>query len=214
MKVGTDAVLLGAWVSNHKPVSILDIGTGCGLIALMLAQRFDSARINAIDIDENSIQEAAFNFNTSPWAHRLNAQCVALQNWEAAPYDLIVSNPPYFAHSFPIAQKSRAVARTQQELDFKTLVVHAKRLLKPEGRLAVVLPARARTAFEEQLTSEKLFCNRITYVLPSTEKAAVLILVEASNKVTPLVADSISIRTATGYHQDYLALTRDFYLFS
>lgn len=214
MKVGTDAVLLGAWVADHEPSTVLDIGTGCGLIALMLAQRFGSAKIDAIDIDASSVEEAQANFKDSPWATRLHAYHCALQDWKTSGYDLIVCNPPYFAHSFPIAQKSRALARTQESLDFQTLIACAHRMLSPNGRLAVVIPAQFQEAFVMQLQQFSLQIARLATVLPFEDKTPVLALIEASVEKKETELESLTIRTQSGYHNDYLELTQAFYLFS
>lgn len=215
MKVGTDAVLLGAWVEAASPLTVLDIGTGCGLIALMLAQRFTHAQIDAIDIDEASIIEAKRNFLGSPWSERLNAVHAPLQSWVNASYDLIVSNPPYFANGYPIAHKSRALARSQEGLDFETLLLHVKRLLKPGGRFALVLPISTLSAFEKELDQAGLYCQRKTEVLSFEGKAGVLVLLEAGLERLPCRQDQLCIRDANGsYHAEYLSLTRDFYLFS
>lgn len=214
MKVGTDAVLLGAWVEAEKPLRILDVGTGCGVIALMLAQRFSKAQIDAIDIDEKSIQEAHENFIASPWGPRMKTHQVALQDWSAEPYDLIVSNPPYFANSFPIPEKRRAEARSQSTLDFESLIQHSKRLLKPEGKLALVLPAQYQNELEKLLSVSKLFTKRLMFVLPTASKSASLLLIESSQQMNIPVQEEIIVRTAGEYHPSYLSLTRDFYLFS
>jgi len=214
MKVGTDAVLLGAWVNAEAPLRILDIGTGCGVIALMLAQRFSTAQIDAIDIDENSVIEAKVNFDASPWGNRLNIHQVALQDWETSAYDLIVSNPPYFSNSFPIADKSRAQARIQSTLAFEALFQHSKRLLKPEGKLGLVLPARFKDEIKMRLLASELYVNRSTFVLPTPSKAASLLLLEASSKANEIIHGELIVRTETNYHPSYLALTREFYLFS
>ncbi len=215
MKVGTDAVLLGAWVNGHAPVRILDIGTGCGLIALMLAQRYNAAQIEAIDIDEASIAEASTNFAASPWSERLKAIHAPLQHWESQAYDLIVSNPPYFSKGFPITKKNRAMARNQETLNFETLLTHVKRLLKTDGKFALVLPISAKPAFENELKLAGFYCQRQTEVLSFESKNTALILLEVGFKPASVHNSALCIRRADGaYHADYLSLTRDFYLFS
>jgi tRNA1Val (adenine37-N6)-methyltransferase len=215
MKVGTDAVLLGAWVAGDAATSVLDIGTGCGLIALQLAQRFESARIDAIDIDEPSIQEARLNFAASPWSTRLYAELSSLQTWQHPAYDLIVSNPPYYPNSFPIQAENRAKARTQATLNFKSLLFHAKRLLLPTGRLALVLPANVMPSFEVHMQTAELYCHRRTDICSYEGKNTVLHLLEIGFGEKTYKSDKLCIRAADGsYHADYLSLTKDFYLFS
>ena len=160
MKVGTDGVLLGAWcpITNHQsqitntPFRVLDVGTGSGLIALMLAQRFPEAHIDAIDIDEAAVKQAKENFEHSPFSHQLSAFKSSLQDWKKTndqrlttndPYDLIVSNPPYFRNSLKNPDKGREQARHTDTLSYEELIHHSAQLLKPDGRLALILPAEA-----------------------------------------------------------------------
>ena len=133
MKVGTDGVLLGAWCpvsSQASSFKVLDVGTGSGLIALMLAQRLPEAKITAIDIDAGAVEQAAYNFGMSPWADRLNCQQISLQDLEGeGVYDLIVSNPPYFQDSLKNPDSQRAIARHTDTLSYDELLKHSARLL-------------------------------------------------------------------------------------
>lgn len=145
MKVGTDGVLLGAYAplpdwSSH----VLDIGTGCGLVALMMAQKYPNAQIDAIDIDEAAAEQAQENFQASPWSDRLHAYASRLQDWQPnEKYDVIVSNPPYFQNSLKNPDKARQTARHTDTLSFDDLIIHCTRLLKEDGVLAIILPAEA-----------------------------------------------------------------------
>lgn len=148
MKVGTDGVLLGAWVKADNPKRILDIGTGSGLIALMVAQRFESAQVEAIDIVEEAVTQANENFARSPFANRLCAYHIALQEWETKEkYDLIVSNPPYYKNSLVCPNETRSYARHNDMLAFVDLFEHSDRLLAEEGVLAFVIPIEAEAEF-------------------------------------------------------------------
>lgn len=159
MKVGTDGVLLGCFAANieglnHEHVRILDIGTGSGLIALMLAQKNPSAQIDAIDIDAAAVEQAKENFEASPWKENLHAYCSKLQDWKSDLYDLLVCNPPYFNNSLKNPDEGRQLARHTDSLSYEELIVHSTRLLKPGGELVVILPADSMDAMVE--VSDKL----------------------------------------------------------
>jgi len=146
MKVGTDGVLLGAWVArqftNMQPQNILDIGTGSGLIALMLAQQFKEAEIIGIDIDDSAIEQATFNFAQSAWSKRLTAKKTDFTTFmPQRQFELIVSNPPYFSRSLKNPDQQRALARHNDSLPYKDLVRHTmKDLLSDNGVFAIIIP--------------------------------------------------------------------------
>lgn len=141
MKIGVDAVLLGAWAGGGKPMRIMDVGTGCGVIALMLAQRFPDARIRAIDVHAPSVEEAASNFHAFPWSDRLEAR---LQDFtkmgEGGDYDLIVSNPPYFDSGVKDVVTPREVARHESGLSPAVLLHKGAGMLAADGCIAMVVP--------------------------------------------------------------------------
>ena len=166
MKVGVDAVLLGSWAGENE-AKILDVGTGCGVIALILAQRFPKAIIEAIDIDFPSVKEAAFNFSNSPWDKRLKVRLLKfpeeINNTEEK-YDLIVSNPPYFKSGITSPATQREKARHQDSLSVFSLLRNAQKNLEEEGKLAIIFP---RAYYEEALmTGENfnLLPNRICFI--------------------------------------------------
>ena len=143
MKVGTDGVLLGAWtMPSSYPHQILDVGTGTGLVAIMLAQRFTRSQIHAIDIDQASAEEAQFNAQSSPWSERLNITHCALQDYNPSnKYDLIVSNPPYFRNTTQSQDQARATARNNDSLSLEYLVEKSYELLNENGELAFIIPS-------------------------------------------------------------------------
>jgi tRNA1Val (adenine37-N6)-methyltransferase len=147
MKVGTDAVLLGAWASVGQAQRILEIGTGSGVIALMLAQRSQpGTHIDAIDIDANSVEQARENVAHSPWKEKVDVHHRSLQEWQpGVMYDLIVSNPPFFHNSLLPPNATRRDARHAITLTSDQLFASAKKLLAPGGKLAVVLPVQEGT---------------------------------------------------------------------
>ncbi len=167
MKVGTDAVVLGAWVNVDDANSILDIGTGCGVIALMLAQR-TNAFVDAVEIDQTSADQAAENFNNSPFAGRLRIHNVPVQDFEGS-YDLIVSNPPFFNNSLLPPATARQRARHTTSLSHEELVASATRLLAPGGRFAVIVP-NASDELVEAAGRSGLHCCRMALVYPKQGK--------------------------------------------
>lgn len=221
MKVGTDGVLLGAWaVSMHNAQctmrNMLDIGTGSGLIALMLAQRFATAQIDAIDIEPSAVEQAQYNFLQSPWADRLNARLSALQDWQHSTYyDLIVSNPPYFQNSLKNPDKGRELARHTDSLSYTDLLRYTARLLAPRGIAAFVLPAETERDIIRIACENGLYCSRLTCVHSKPGKTAKRILIEFSRSPleTPPVPQTFYIESAISPRsEEYTEMTKDFYL--
>jgi len=144
MKVGTDGVLLGAWAKSLiTPNSILDIGTGSGLISLMMAQRFAHASINAIEIDHAAYIQASDNFSNSPWSKRLTCVCESFQSFyvnHKEKYTLIVSNPPFFANGQKTINEERNQARFESSLPFQDLLYGVSKLLAEKGVFCVIIP--------------------------------------------------------------------------
>ena len=149
MKVGTDGVLLGAWCDVCEAKSVLDVGTGCGLIALMIAQRNADCNIDCIDIDEGAIEEARINADNSPWSDRIHPFMSDFKQFICdKKYDLIVSNPPFFNNGVLAPDKSRQNARHTVELSFEQLIHKAISLLSDKGKLCLI----SATDAEEEIT--------------------------------------------------------------
>ena len=148
MKVGTDGVLLGAWVSlPERGSEVLDVGTGTGLLSLMIAQKFLNAKLTAIDIDRSSCIQAKENFQGSKWKDRINIEEVSFQDFclqSVQNYDLIIVNPPYFSNSLLAADSSRSLARHQKSLSLDELVIGVKKCLHPEGYFSIILPSNQK----------------------------------------------------------------------
>ncbi len=220
MKVGTDAVLLGAWAKTYGVRHALDIGTGTGVIALMLAQKC-GATIDAIDIDEDSCGEAKKNVKNSPWPERVHVHHISLQDFarmQDEKYELIVSNPPYFNDSLPATEESRTKARHTVLLPFRDLVEGAAKLLTKEGKFCVILPPREGEKFKEIAASKGLHLTRITRVKTTPEKAEKRWLMQFAFTPKPQVSDSTLIieqdnLNAQHYTDEYKELTREYYLY-
>jgi tRNA1Val (adenine37-N6)-methyltransferase len=215
MKVGTDGVLLGAWVDVHNCKRILDIGTGSGVIALMLAQRTTSdVVIDAVEVEQEDAEQAKENVEHSPWPRRIEVFTSPIQNYKSDElYDLIVSNPPYFNNSAKPPDEKRIQARHTTSLPYDVLVNHAKRLLDPNGKLAVILPFTEGLDFETLAKQHNLFCVRKTGFRTRREKPVERWLMEFSLSKKLLVEHEILLyNDGLEWSDDYIRLTRDFYL--
>lgn len=223
MKVGTDGVLLGAWTNiSHNPFSILDIGAGTGLIALMLAQRSSSEIIDAIEIDADAYEQCVENFESSPWNNRLFCYHASLNEFVEEvedKYDLITSNPPYFKpHStskkeeFAVSSK-RAKARFYDALPFDELLESVSKLLSDDGKFCTIIPFAEEASFTQQAKNFGLHANKILRVKGTPEAEVKRSLIEFSLAVTPCETSEISIETSRHiYTDDYCSLTKNFYL--
>lgn len=220
MKVGTDGVLLGAWtpIINDRNTSILDIGTGCGLISLMLAQRIENSYIKAIDIDNGSIENAKQNFAQSAWNDRLTAiEMSILQFCETSTekFDIIVSNPPFFEESLKSNKAKRNLARHNDSLPFNTLIQCVDRLMSDDGIFACILPYNEGCKFIELAKMQGLYCCKRMAVANKPSQPIKRILFCLSRKeVDAVPSPTLFIRNEdNSYSPEYLDLTRDFYTF-
>lgn len=217
MKVGTDGVLLGSWIQPEKNIKrILDIGTGTGLLALMLAQKTESP-IDAIDIDKSSVDQASENFHISPWNQRLNAIHCSLQNFIVQPsgkYDLIVSNPPFFRDSYKTEDNSRTIARhTDQSLSYNDLIYGVASLLSESGIFYLILPFNEGQEFIRLANEKGIHACRQTRVLTRQGKPPKRVLMSFRFKSQEAKEDELIIQNGDGsFSLEYLELTRDYYL--
>ncbi len=214
MKVGTDGVLLGAWCDVNDATRVLDVGTGCGVIAMMIAQRQPLARVYAIDIDGPSVDEASFNFSQSPWRNRLEAVVADFNCFGSLEkFDLIVSNPPFFTNGILPPDDQRNQARHTTTLNFSQLIGNASRMLTPAGILALITPADVEDEIRRLAVENGLWVRRFTSVIPVEGAAPKRILWELSHSEAPCQSGTLVIADSNhNYTHDYIALTRDFYL--
>lgn len=225
MRVGTDAVLLGSWCNLSGTNHVLDIGTGCGILALMAAQKCNAA-ISAIDIDLPSCNQAEYNFKNSPWSNRIHCYHEDLEHFseqyrqsgQFTPFGHIVTNPPYFSKSHKSPAAKRNMARHNDSLPLSALITHASLLLAPGGKLSIVFPHTEIESLISLSTAKNLYPTRQLNVKPSHTKKANRVLMEFtegfSSNAIKCVTDTLSIRNEEGrYTQEYLDLTADFYLY-
>lgn len=215
MKVGTDGVLLGAWADVVGDRDILDVGTGTGIVALMVAQRNDEARITAVDIVGDAVREARNNADMSPWGSRIETiECDINDYNPSQAVDHIISNPPYFVDSLHAGDTARTMARHATTLTYEELVVAAERLLRPGGRLSVILPTECAALFR-RVAFERLWLCRQMDVRTSEGGAPKRTLMEFVRSAEALMprCDEMTIHRADGsYSEEYRRLTEEFYL--
>ena len=214
MKVGTDGVLLGAWCDVAAARHVLDVGTGCGVIALMIAQRNAVATIHAIDIEPEAVAEAVLNFQNSPWSNRLEAELIDFNVFGTdEKFDHIVSNPPFFTSGVLPPEGSRNLARHATALSLEELVAHGKQLLTPGGLMSIIVPADAEQLIRRSAVTSGLNIGRLTAVIPVEGAAPKRLLCELVNGDATTVVESMTIQDANrNYTQQYIDMTRDFYL--
>jgi tRNA1Val (adenine37-N6)-methyltransferase len=204
MKVGTDGVLLGAWA--HGGRRVLDVGTGTGVIALMMAQRFSDAMVTGIDIDEGAVRQARQNAERSPFAARVQIVKDAVQK-HTGTYDAIVSNPPFFIDSLQAPDNQRNTARHATSLTYAELMQAARRMLSDDGELSVVVPFDYRRRMEDEATFCGFFPSRVTAVRTAEHKPVRRYLLAFRKRPCQCVTDMLTIGD-----EYYRELTRDFYL--
>ena len=204
MKVGTDGVLLGAWA--HGGMHVLDAGTGTGVIALMMAQRFPEALVTAIDVDEGAVRQAQENVLQSPFSERIEVLGESLQQHEGR-YDSIISNPPFFMDSLKAPDAQRTMARHTTTLTYQELMQAAWRLLTDEGELSVVVPFDYRQRMEDEAIFVGFFPSRICAVKTTEKKAPKRYLLAFKKHPCPCEKEELTIGS-----EAYRQLTQDFYL--
>lgn len=213
MPVSTDGVLLGAWADLTSARHILDIGTGTGLLALMCAQRFTDAVISAIDINQQAITAAAKNFAASPWHTRLTLlQGDILHYRPEHPIDAIICNPPYFTSGEQSSVSQRAQARHADSLDHALLLGRCHALLPEHGKACFILPKTEGEAFIELARQQALFLSACCAVRTTESKPVSRLLLEFRPKSAEVRHSELTIHGQNGYSDDFIALTRHFYL--
>lgn len=216
MKVGTDGTLLGAWVNVFSCKRILDIGTGTGLIALMIAQRNKDAIIDAIDIDIDACTQASENVENSPFSKQIiihHASFGSFMKTIQTPYDLIVSNPPYFSDSLKSPEKKRNLARHNDALSLPELINSSCSHLSTHGRIALILPYHEKDKLLYYTAQNGLYCVRQTNVIPIAGGQPKRILTEFSFQNIYSIPEDLALEQTRNLRtEEYQMLTKDFYL--
>ncbi|MBT1706403.1 tRNA1(Val) (adenine(37)-N6)-methyltransferase [Chryseosolibacter indicus] len=214
-KVGTDGVLLGAWTNIINEGFVLDIGTGTGLIALMLAQRTTpNVIVHAVELQKEDAEQARANVNQSPWKDRIMIHNQSIQEFKPEiKFDLIVSNPPYFINSALPPAMERSIVRHTQSLNFEELMHAAKRLIQPSGRLAVILPWQESQVFKNISGQQGFHCIRECAFRSRANKPFERALMEFSQQQSFKVTEELVLHgEGEQWSDEYKQLTKDFYL--
>ena len=217
MKIGTDGVLLGAWVSlEKKPQSILDIGAGTGILSLQLAQRCFAGTLEAIEIDEDAFEQCVLNFENSPWGDRLFCFHASAQEFAAEmeeEYDLIISNPPFYSDKYKSEDNQRNTARFTDTLPFKDLVIFAYQFLSEKGIFALILPRKEEENFIALASEVGLFPKRICRVKGNLTSEVKRSLLEFTFEKIKIIKEELTLETSRHvYTEAYKKLVKDFYL--
>lgn len=218
MKVGTDGVLLGAWADVEGAGSALDIGTGSGIIAIMLGQRNSNLKIHGVEVDQEAFEQAKDNMLNAPWADRLEVFHTSIQDFaktEPGQYDLIVSNPPFFTGGTFSSNQDKTSVRHTVKLPHGDLLTAARSLLKETGKFCVILPFIEGLRFQELAESYKLHCTKIMEVQPKKDKPIERLLMQFEKSRKPPTCESLVIQHdgVNEWTEAYIALTGAFYLY-
>lgn len=214
MKVGTDAVLLGAWSFKKNPKNILDVGTGNGIIALMLAQRFPNTQIDAVEIDTKAALQAQHNFQISKWNKRIKIYNENFLSFKPqTSYDFIISNPPFFDEQVLSGNLSRDTARHTLQLNLEQLVKKSIEISTQNFTLQLILPIDKLSHLEEIIRKHSLYINKLMYIKGRESATIKRLLVALSFQKTFLSVQTMIIEKKRHiYTDDYINLTKDFYL--
>lgn len=217
MKVGTDGVLLGAWANGQSAKKILDIGTGTGLIALMMAQRFPAAKIDAIEIDAHASEQSLQNFFNSPFHDRIQGFHASLQEWikfGKGNYDHLICNPPFFYKGFEVPDEKRKKARDAGFLPPEILLEAFKKITAENSRMSLILPVEEGEKFILMAHAAGIYCSRKTQVHSKPNRDAIRLLLEFSKSKEELNTGNLILENEGqhNYTEAYKALTKDFYL--
>ena len=212
MKIGTDGVLLGSWVSCEKFNEILDVGCGTGLITLMLAQRNLNSSITGVEIDKISSKEAQLNINNSDWKERIHIQNISLQAFRTKiKFDLIVSNPPFFPSNN--SNKRRDIARHTNNLSFEELIQNSVNLLAENGILSVIIPKESEAYFCKTAKAYNLNCIRVCYIKGNETSEVKRVMMEFSFTKSKIKEERLTIeKSRHQYTNEYIKLCGNFYL--
>ncbi len=216
MRVGVDGVLLGAWTNANSPSRILDVGTGTGLLALMMAQRFPDAFIDAVEIDAEAAEEARFNIAQSKWSDRIRVFHTSFQQFAENPphlYDLVISNPPYFNQPVGIKEEKRIKARDNGFLPLEELFAGAARIINKEGMISIIYPNKDFRYIQKAAFDNNIFISRKMEIRTDSQQEPVRAMVQLGLNTDLQVDETLSLyevgtRVKTS---DYVTLIENFH---
>lgn len=213
MKVGTDAMLLGSIAGNNTPTTILDVGAGTGVIALMMAQRFPEAKVSAIELNSEAFEEAQLNFTNSPFSDRVHCEQRDFKDYITEErFDLIVSNPPYFINSLLSSDESRSTARHADSLTPEAFIEKAVELISKDGQVIVIVPADLNDLWVMAAKSKGLYLQEIVEVKGKEKSPPNRVVLTFDKKETRFTKSELTVRNKDGKYTDqYILLTRDFH---
>lgn len=213
MKVGTDAMLLGSIAGNNTPTTILDVGAGTGVIALMMAQRFPEAKVSAIELNSEAFEEAQLNFTNSPFSDRVHCEQRDFKDYITEErFDLIVSNPPYFINSLLSSDESRSTARHADSLTPEAFIEKAVELISKDGQVIVIVPADLNDLWVMAAKSKGLYLQEIVEVRGKEKSPPNRVVLTFDKKETRFTKSELTVRNKDGKYTDqYILLTRDFH---
>jgi tRNA1Val (adenine37-N6)-methyltransferase len=218
MKVCTDGCLFGAWIAaqvrneKYEVQTVLDIGTGTGLLSLMLAQQSDAV-IDALELDEHAAEQAAENFESTPWKERLQViQGDARKVHLGRKYDLIISNPPFFENDLKSGDEQRNLALHSKELNLRELLLVVKKYLAEQGRFAVLLPHQRKNKFETMALTEGLYPEEAISVKQTPVHSFFRVMLLFATVKIPVRVDTITIHDEGKYTSEFIGLLKDYYL--
>ncbi|MCT4699149.1 tRNA1(Val) (adenine(37)-N6)-methyltransferase [Tenacibaculum haliotis] len=220
MKIGTDAVLLGAWCSlGEYPDTLLDIGSGTGVISLMLAQRSDAMTVDAVEIDEDAYEQTVENFEQSDWGDRLFCYNASFNEFakemaeEEEQYDVIVSNPPFYTDNFETENEARNKARFTSSLSFEELIIGVSKILSKKGIFSVIIPFKEEENFVKLANTNNLFLNKVCHVKGNKNTKIKRSLLAFSFEEKEIEKENLVIEEERHQYTDaYVNLTKNFYL--
>ncbi len=219
MKIGTDAVLLGTLSDHPNPQRIVDVGTGCGIVALMLAQRFPKAFVDAVELNPEAASQAIENFSCSPFSDRLTCIQSSFQDWASScsdKYDLIVCNPPYYDGTSKSPDEARNMARHQDHLPIQEFLQGAMSLLNEGGRVVVVWPVNREEEFVDACGHSGLTYNGSHKVKATEDHQPIRLIAVCSKSVKKYLDNTLTLESGVGYNREftpeYLELVREFFL--
>ncbi|CAL2095373.1 tRNA1(Val) (adenine(37)-N6)-methyltransferase [Tenacibaculum sp. 190524A02b] len=220
MKIGTDAVLLGAWCSlENYPDTILDIGSGTGIISLMLAQRSNASTIDSVEIDEEAYEQSVQNFELSNWGDRLFCYHATFEEFveeikeEEETYNLIISNPPFYTDTYESDNEARNKARFTSSLTFHELINGVSSILSSEGTFNVIIPYKEEIQFIDIAKEKGLYVNRICHVKGNITSEIKRSMLTFSFSKKEIIKEELIIEKERHQYTDaYINLTKDFYL--